>query len=243
LKKSEKKRVILTTTYSEYKKISKIARRYGLIPYFFGCIKIKFLKFKIPDKKYDWVIFTSKNGVDAFFKRVQKGYLKEKKIAAIGAKTADEIKKIYGKKPDFVPNRFNSKDFFEEFKKRYRLKGLNLLIVTSDISDNFLKDSFIAEGSCADKIVAYKTLRPKTDISKKKRLVKNIKNSFIVFSSPSAFKNFIDMVGRKILKDAYVIPIGLKTNKTMDEYGIKSFFIPQSSTFDCVFKSLKDCNF
>jgi uroporphyrinogen-III synthase len=235
--------VILTTTYSEYKKISKTARNYGLVPYFFGCIKIKFLKFKLPDKKYDWIIFTSKNGVEAFLNRAGKGYLKGKKIAAIGAKTADEIKKLWGRKPEFLPERFNSRDFFKEFKSRYKLKGVNALIITSDISDNFLKSSFINEGAYAEKLIVYKTLRPKTDISKKEKLIKNIKNSFIVFSSPSAFKNFIDMVGKKILKDAYVIPIGLKTKKTMDEYGIKSFFIPQSSTFDCVFKSLKDCNF
>jgi len=243
LKKSEKKRVILTTTYSEYKKISKTARQCGLVPFFFGCIKIKFLKFKPLDKKYDWVIFTSKNGVNAFFRGAEKGYINDKKIAAVGEKTAVEINKFFGRKPDFVPKRFNSKDFFKEFKNNYNLKGLNILIVTSDLSDNFLKKSFTTDGAIVDNLVAYKTLRPEISISKKQRLVKNIKNSFIVFSSPSAFKNFIDMVGSKILKDAFAVPVGLKTKKSMDEYGIKSFFVPSESTFDCVFKSIKDYDF
>jgi uroporphyrinogen-III synthase len=46
----------------------------------------------------------------------------------------------------------------------------------------------------------------------------------------------------KILKDAFSVPVGLKTKKAMDDYGIKSFLVPEESTFECVIKKISQKN-
>ncbi len=70
---------------------------------------------------YDWVIFTSANGVRYFFRRLfEKGVdirdLKGLKICAIGTKTAGEIRK-FGLKVDLVPEEFRAEGLIEAFTK------------------------------------------------------------------------------------------------------------------------------
>ncbi len=70
---------------------------------------------------YDWLIFTSRNGVKYFFKRFfEKDRdirdLKGTKICAIGTKTAKEIKK-YGIKTDLIPDEFRAEGLIEAFLK------------------------------------------------------------------------------------------------------------------------------
>lgn len=70
---------------------------------------------------YDWLIFTSKNGVKYFFKRFFEKErdireLKGIKICAIGIKTAGEIKK-YGMKIDLIPDEFRAEGLIESFTK------------------------------------------------------------------------------------------------------------------------------
>ena len=72
-------------------------------------------------RSYDWVIFTSANGVRYFFRRLfEKGVdirdLKGLKICAIGTKTAGEIKKL-GLKVDLVPEEFRAEGLIEAFMK------------------------------------------------------------------------------------------------------------------------------
>jgi uroporphyrinogen III methyltransferase/synthase len=75
-------------------------------------------------KTYDWLIFTSRNGVKYFFKRFfEKDRdirdLKGLKICAIGTKTAEEIKK-YGIKTDLIPDEFRAEGLIEAFTKEVR---------------------------------------------------------------------------------------------------------------------------
>ena len=73
---------------------------------------------------YDWLIFTSRNGVNCFLKRFfEKDRdirdLKGIKICAIGTKTAKEIKK-YGIKINLIPEEFHAEGLIEAFTKEVR---------------------------------------------------------------------------------------------------------------------------
>ena len=70
---------------------------------------------------YDWVVFTSRNGVKYFFRRFFEKdkdirELKGIKICAIGTKTAEEIKK-YGIRVDFIPDEFYAEGLIDSFMK------------------------------------------------------------------------------------------------------------------------------
>lgn len=66
---------------------------------------------------YDWIILTSQNGVDFFFKLLGNQPLKLPKIAVIGSKTEAALKR-HGYKADFVPVQFVAEGFVAEFNTR-----------------------------------------------------------------------------------------------------------------------------
>ncbi len=70
-------------------------------------------------QSYHWLIFTSINGVEFFFKRLLQNDkdirdLKGIKICAVGIKTASEIKK-YGIRVNLIPAEFNAEGLIEAF--------------------------------------------------------------------------------------------------------------------------------
>ena len=75
-------------------------------------------------ESYNWLIFTSANGIKFFFNRFSEKDrdirdLKGIKICAVGSKTASEIKK-YGIKVDIVPDEFNAEGLIEAFIKEVK---------------------------------------------------------------------------------------------------------------------------
>gem|GEM_PF-5637233 len=231
-------RVILTTDYKSYLEVKKIVEKYGLKPLLFNCIKIKRLKFKIPDKKYDWIFFTSKNAVRIFLNQ-SKWFLKGKKIAAIGPATLREIEKMAKRSCDYIPPDYNSVSFVKSFVSKYKFKKFNILFLTSDLTDDYIQNNFLKYGHHIDKIIVYRTIKPRHSDYRIKLLKKNIKNSFIIFSSSSSLYNFIDTVSLKLLKYPYIITMGIKTEKSLKKLGFKSFIKAKSSFEDIISKIRK----
>ncbi|MFN3781133.1 MAG: uroporphyrinogen-III C-methyltransferase, partial [Candidatus Kapaibacteriota bacterium] len=98
-------------------------------------------------KKYNWLVFTSVNGVRYFIQNLIKNrkleFLSGIKVATIGAKTAQELNK-YGFSVDFCPEKFNSAEFLEEFTKKFNLQGCKILRIkgnfqTDPITENLRK--------------------------------------------------------------------------------------------------------
>ena len=234
MKKLKINRIILTTDYKSYLEVKKIINKYGLKPLLFNCIKIKRVKFKIPDKKYDWIFFTSKNAVRIFLNQAKNGFLKGKKIAAIGPATSNEIKKIANRACNYIPPHYNSVSFVRSFVSQYKSKKFNILFPTSDLADDYIQNNLLKYGHHIDKIIVYRTIKPPHSDYKIKLLKKNIKNSFIIFSSPSSLYNFIDIVGLRLLKYPYIVTMGIKTEKSLKKLGFKSFIKAKSSFEDII---------
>lgn len=108
--------------------------------------------------KYNFIIFTSKFAVISFF-NILYNYnldirsLNNKKIAAIGQRTKDELKK-YCISPDIVSVKENSRGLLETLKN-INIKKLNILYPSSNLSDDFLKNELEKEGNKVDKIKVY----------------------------------------------------------------------------------------
>jgi len=236
LKKLKINKIIFTTDYKSYGEIKKIAERYGLKPLLFSCLKIKPIRFQIPERQYDWIFFTSKNAVRIFLKQKGVSFLKDKKIAAIGLATSKEIEKRTGRVCDFVPPSYNSVSFVKSFIPKYKSKKFNILFPASDLTDDYMENSFLKSGHHIDKIIVYRTIKPEHSDYRIKLIKKNIKNSFLLFSSPSSLSNFIDSLGLKLLKYPYIIAMGVKTEKALNKLGFKSFLKAKSSFEDIIYK-------
>ena len=80
----------------------------------------------------------------------------------------------------------------------------------------------------------FRSQSPKYDKNKIKKLFRENKIDCIVFTSSSAVKNFLKMVGgngwRKYLKQAKICAIGIVTSKTLRGFGIKTDIMPEEYT-------------
>lgn len=138
---------------------------------------------------YDWIIFTSRYGVEYFFKRLKVlGYdsriLNGIKIAAIGNSTKKQLLD-YAILADLVPREESSQGLIGEFKK-IDIKDKRIFLPRSDISDKGLSRAFEKLGADVTTSFAYRNAMPAD-------LPDLDLNSFdeIMFTSPSGVRNFV----------------------------------------------------
>lgn len=179
-------------------------------------------------QSYNWLVFTSINGVDSFFQRLfELGKdirdLKGLKLCAIGPATESGIEK-YHIKVDCRPPKFVAESVVEELRKVTPIKGEKFLLPRADIARSFLPEELQKLGGKVTDLVAYKTVmaQPK-DIN----LVDKMKNGevdIVTFTSSSTVRNFIQIIGEQniSLLDGRVrfASIGPITTQTAEEMGL-----------------------
>lgn len=118
---------------------------------------------------YDWLFFTSVNGVETFFARLlEKGSdlrdLKGKRICTIGPATARAVERFY-LRVDLVPEEYRAEAVIPALEGflggRERLKGLTVLLPRAKVARDVLPDQLRALGTRIDVVEAYQTLLPK----------------------------------------------------------------------------------
>ncbi|MBI5307953.1 MAG: uroporphyrinogen-III C-methyltransferase [Planctomycetes bacterium] len=178
---------------------------------------------------FNWLVFTSTNGVDCFFQRLfELGRdvrdLKGLKLCAIGPATEEGIKK-YHIKVDCRPPKFVAESVVEELKKVTPIKGESFLLPRADIARSFLPEELQKLGGKVTDLVAYKTImvQPKdVDLVDK---AKNGEINIVTFTSSSTVRNFIQIVGEKNLAAlngrVQYASIGPITTQTAEEMGLR----------------------
>lgn len=178
-------------------------------------------------QSYNWIVFTSINGVDSFFQRLfELGRdirdLKGIKLCAIGPATEDGIKKYY-LHVNCRPPRFVAESVVEELKKVTAIKGESFLLPRADIARSFLPEELQKLGGRVTDLVAYKTVMAQP---KEINLLEKIKNGevhVITFTSSSTVRNFVQIIGEKNIASlnghAQYASIGPITTQTAEELG------------------------
>jgi uroporphyrinogen III methyltransferase/synthase len=122
-------------------------------------------------RDYNWVIFTSVNGVKLFFKRL---YYHKKdvrqlfgiKVCAIGPKTAETFKE-FGIYPDVIPEKYQAEYVVKSLEKE-GIKGKRFLLPRAKVAREVLPEKIKEKGGIIDIVTVYKTVMP--DINKKEVL-------------------------------------------------------------------------
>lgn len=171
---------------------------------------------KMKDSRYEWVIFTSPNGVRRFFQRAfDKGFdariFKTSSIAVIGPSTADALKE-YGLAADLVPASFRAEGILEEMKD---VRGKSILIIRALEARDVLPDSLRENGNTVDIAVAYMTIPPPESRELLHRALSSGTVDMVTFTSSSTVKNFAllidDPVVKKKLRSASIGPVTSET--------------------------------
>jgi len=198
-------------------------------------------------RQYDWLIFTSVNGVQAFFNRLteldkEPRIVKRIKIAAIGPNTAEEVRKN-GLKVNYVPKRFVAEAVVEGFPDK-KLKGKRILLPRAQGAREILPKELEKLGAKVDEVVAYKTIQPKSSGLMLKGIIKNKEIDIITFCSSSAVKNFCKIAeknglsAKKVLNEFIVACIGPITAESVRKLGKEPEIIAEEYTINGLVDSI-----
>ncbi len=117
---------------------------------------------------YDWLILTSANAVNYFFKRLtvlghDAASLDDLKICVIGSATAESIGALHVH-VDLIPNEFKAEGIFSALQRfiggNEAFKGVNILLPRASVARDFLPKALEAAGARVDVVPVYRTTLP-----------------------------------------------------------------------------------
>ena len=173
---------------------------------------------------YDWIVFTSPNGVNAFFDLFYKLYddareIGAARIAAIGPATAQRIKDFH-LKVDLQPDEFVAEALAREFRKEGGVENLRILIARAEKARDLLPRELSALGAIVDEGLAYRTVPETRDDSGARRRLLEEGADLITFTSSSTVENFLAL-GLPWPANMEVASIGPITSNTARERGLE----------------------
>jgi uroporphyrinogen III methyltransferase/synthase len=144
---------------------------------------------------YDWIVFTSTNGVSAFFEMFYKLYddtrdMGGARIAAIGPATAQRVRDFH-LKVDLQPDEYVAEAVVREFKKEGDLENLRILIARAEEARDLLPKQLEALGAIVDVAFAYRTVAETDDRTEAKSRLATEGADMITFTSSSTVENFL----------------------------------------------------
>ncbi|PYJ30080.1 MAG: uroporphyrinogen-III C-methyltransferase [Verrucomicrobia bacterium] len=172
---------------------------------------------------YDWIVFTSANGVEAFFDIFFKLYYDAReigavRIAAIGPATAQRVKDFH-LHVDLQPDEFVAEAVVKEFEKQGSIENLRILLVRAEKTRDTLPKELSALGAIVDKAFAYRTVPETRDTSGARRQLAQDGADLITFTSSSTVENFLAL-GLPWPKGMRIASIGPITSKTARDHGL-----------------------
>jgi uroporphyrinogen III methyltransferase/synthase len=142
---------------------------------------------------FDWVVFTSVNGVSWFFERLfalgkDVRALGHMRTAAIGPATAERLKS-FGLSSDLVPQSFRAEAIIAAFR-REAIRGRTILLPRAQETRAILPEELTAMGATVREVAAYKTRQASADAEALVRRLEEKTIDLVTFTSSSTVKNF-----------------------------------------------------
>ncbi|MEP6671833.1 MAG: uroporphyrinogen-III synthase, partial [Chthoniobacter sp.] len=225
------KRIVVTRTRKQAGGLSSALRRLGADVFELPTIRIvppkELLEFGelVQDAhRYDWLVFTSPNGVNAFFEMFYKIFTDAReiggvRIAAIGPATAARVRD-FRLHVDLQPDEYVAEGVIKAFQKDSSVENLKILLVRAEQARDVLPNELARLGAIVDEAVAYRTVQETEDISGAQARFREEGADLITFTSSSTVENFLalNFPWPSALKTASIGPI---TSKTMRAAGLK----------------------
>ena len=252
------KKVLVTRSRDQASALSELLREHGAEPIEFPVIKIT-----PPESldeldaalgridEYDWLLFTSANGVTAVMDRLRDlgrdvRSLAGPKLGAIGPATAETIRRL-GMNVDFTPSKFVAEAVVQEFPEDPDAK--RILIPCAKEAREVLPEKLAEKGARVDVVISYRTESDRSDESDVVRgLLDAGEIDIITFTSSSTVKNFVKLVGEdgevKLPESVKVACIGPITAQTAEEHGLKPHVVADEYTIEglvSAIRTLKAC--
>jgi uroporphyrinogen-III synthase len=185
---------------------------------------------------YDWIVFTSANGVAAVQEHLS-GRLAGVKIAVVGPATAAAVRAL-GLEPSFVPANFAASEIVEGLGD---LAGRRVLLPQADIADPWLADQIRAAGATVDAVVAYRTVAVDPSAVEAAELEQGV--DAVVLASGSAARSLAALAAKfpgvtKSLQQSLVVAIGPKTAEAAREVALPVGVVADEASAEGIIQAL-----
>lgn len=188
--------------------------------------------------RYDWLVFTSVNGVRYFFAALDQSGADARKlaraqIAAIGPATANELKK-YGLRADIVPDEYRGEAVAEAIRRASPdLSGLSVLLARAEVARDTLPNMLREAGATVDVVSSYRTLEAAPENFA--QIVERLRAHSIdiaTFTSPSTVERLLAALGSEVqlLERVTLAAIGPITAKAMEARGLTPHVVASAYT-------------
>jgi uroporphyrinogen III methyltransferase/synthase len=189
---------------------------------------------------FDWIVFTSANGVDHFMQRLlalgDVRDLKGVKLCTIGPSTASRLQR-YGIRVDLMPGEFRAEALIQTLTDLGPIGGQRFLLPRADIARDVLADELRSAGAEVVDVAAYRTLAGPADRESDYdvyRMLLDRQIDAITFTSASTVRNFVTMFGQEqaadLLRTTIVASIGPVTAEAAQQLDITTTVMPPRYT-------------
>jgi uroporphyrinogen III methyltransferase/synthase len=189
---------------------------------------------------FDWIVFTSANGVDYFMKcALANGDVRDLRgvqICTTGPSTASRLQR-YGIRVDLTPSEYRAEAVVEALKATGNLSGKRFLLPRADAARDTLADELREAGAEVLDVVAYRTVLASTEREGEHdvyRMLLDRQIDAVTFTSASTVKNFVQIFGHEqavdLLRTTVVASIGPVTAEAAQQLGIITTVMPEHYT-------------
>ena len=174
---------------------------------------------------YDWIVFTSPNGVDAFFSMFYKLYQDARsiggaRIACIGPGTAEKVRE-YHLAVDLMPEKnFVAEGLVKAFKDKENIENLTVLWVKAEESREVVANGLTGLGAIVDEAIAYRTVPERDENLEAIARFVGEGADLITFTSASTVESFLDLK-LALPEGLKIASIGPVTSDTLRKHGLK----------------------
>ena len=239
------KKILVTRTRQQASKLTKKLENLGAEVFEFPTIKIsppsdnfESLDAAIKNlQTFDWIIFTSANGVEKFFARLKFFKLDARiffnaKVAAIGSATAEKLSDC-GIIADLIPAEFRAEGLLAELQDK--VAGKKILLARAEVARDILPRELENFGASVTVAKVYKTEPTDADFSS----IADKKIDLVTFTSSSTVENFIQAVGADFLREVKTAAIGTVTAETLKNFGVTADIVAEKFTIAGLVDAIK----
>ena len=200
-------------------------------------------------RTFDWIVFTSVNGVDAFMERLCRGSrdvreLKGVRLCAIGPATAGRLAER-GLHVDFMPTEHRAEAIVTALREREDLSDRRILLPRADIAREVLPKELRQAGADVVDVAAYRTELAEGDKDTGPDIYKMLLEQeidVVTFTSASTVRNFVKILGPDpavdLLRTTAVASIGPVTADAAAELNIQTTIMPTTYTVPALVEAI-----
>jgi uroporphyrinogen III methyltransferase/synthase len=171
---------------------------------------------------YDWLIFTSVNGVRYFVERLDRSQRDlralKAKICAIGPATRAAVEQLH-LKVDRMPEEYVAESLVKAFEGD-DLRSVRILLPRAAVARDLVPVELTRRGATVDVVEAYQTVIPANAHGDARQALLR-KPDWITFTSSSTVHNFLEAAGKEALDGVKIASIGPVTSGTLRERGVR----------------------